>query len=202
MEQPVVDLPPQGNGHVATLSAAPPHPIPNQEAYIARIENTMHAIEEQNLTNDPRYTALNVLRNRLTDGSYQPGAELSSASTSEQADEKPKVLTPQQLSQLKSQVAAYKMLARNEPLPRALLNQVTNRKPDDLLPPAYEFPVELENGEKLPYDLTRVLLIHQQRATSRSTALPTPPGIDPQTILKERENRYFNIFDELRDHHI
>jgi SWI/SNF-related matrix-associated actin-dependent regulator of chromatin subfamily A protein 2/4 len=52
-----------------------------------------------------------------------------------------------------------------------------------------------ENGEKLPYDLMKVLSIHQQRA-NRTSTLAVPCGIDPQTILKERENRY-NTFDIL-----
>lgn len=43
--------------------------IPNQEAYLAKIDNTMAAIQEQNLTNDPRYYQLNLLKNRLT-GNY------------------------------------------------------------------------------------------------------------------------------------
>lgn len=62
-------------------------------------------------------------------------------------------------------------------------------KPTTLLPEKYEFSAETENGEKLPYDLMKILTLHQQRA-NRTTTLPTPPGIDPQTILKERENRY------------
>lgn len=40
--------------------------IPNQESYLAKIHNTMAAIQEQNLTHDPRYSQLNLLKNRLT----------------------------------------------------------------------------------------------------------------------------------------
>jgi len=57
---------------------------------------------------------------------------------------------------------------------------------------AYEYPLDLGNGELLPYDLTRILSIHQQRSASRTTTLPVPPGIDPQVILRERENRIQN----------
>uniref|UniRef100_A0A915ETT0 Uncharacterized protein n=1 Tax=Ditylenchus dipsaci TaxID=166011 RepID=A0A915ETT0_9BILA len=190
MEQPASELYADGDKRANNdnHTAAIPHPINNQELYIARIDNTMAAIEEQNLTSDPRYNQLNVLRSRLTDGSYQENGQ----STTESLEEKPKVLSEGQLNQLKAQISAYKMLARNEPVPKALLNQANNRKADSLLPPPYVYPVELENGEKLPYDLTRVLLIHQQRATTRSTSLPTPLGIDPHTILKERENRIQN----------
>lgn len=50
---------PEGNNGIATN-------IPNQEAYIARIENTMAAIEKQNLTHDRRYAELSLLKSRLT----------------------------------------------------------------------------------------------------------------------------------------
>ncbi|KAK6058327.1 protein, SNF2 family [Cooperia oncophora] len=64
-------------------------------------------------------------------------------------------------------------------------------KPTSLLPEPYEFPGEGENGEKLPYDLMKVLNIHQQRC-ARPTSLPTPVGIDPASLLKEREYRIQN----------
>ena len=99
-------------------------------------------------------------------------------------------LTNQQVKTLTAQIAAYKMLARNEPIPRALMNQATVLKREDILPSPYEYPLELGNGEVLPYNLTKILSIHQQRSTTRTTPLPVPPGIDPELILKERENRW------------
>lgn len=44
----------------------PPCQIPNQETYIAKIENTMAAIQDQDLTQDPRYSQLDILKCRLT----------------------------------------------------------------------------------------------------------------------------------------
>ena len=102
-------------------------------------------------------------------------------------------ITPDQLRQLNAQVAAYKLLARNEPLPRQLLNQAAARHDNDSLPLPYEYPLELPNGEKLPYDLSKVLAIHQQRASNRTTSLPMPVGIDPELIWRERENRFFKL---------
>jgi hypothetical protein len=99
-------------------------------------------------------------------------------------------IPPEQMRQLNAQIAAYKMLARNEPLPRLLLNQANDRQRDtDTLPLPYEYPLELPDGEKLPYDLSKVLAIHQQRATNRTTSLQLPTGIDPELIWRERENR-------------
>jgi SWI/SNF-related matrix-associated actin-dependent regulator of chromatin subfamily A protein 2/4 len=101
-------------------------------------------------------------------------------------------LSPEQLAQLKAQVGAYKLLARQQPLPielSALATKQPERKPTSLLPEPYQFPgVGDKEGEKLPYDLMKVLSIHQQRS-NRSTTLPVPCGIDPQTVLKEREFR-------------
>ncbi|KAL3079710.1 hypothetical protein niasHS_013992 [Heterodera schachtii] len=96
---------------------------------------------------------------------------------------------PDQMRLLNAQIAAYKMLARNEPVPRALLREVSDRKRDDTLPLPYEYPYELPDGRKLPYDLSKILLIHQQRTNTRTTDIPTPPGIDPEVVLRERENR-------------
>jgi hypothetical protein len=76
-------------------------------------------------------------------------------------------------------------LARNEPVPAQLMSHATHSN----LPPAYEYSKELSDGEKLPYDLMRVLGLHIQRTNNRHTSLTTPPGIDPQALLKERENR-------------
>lgn len=39
--------------------------IPNKDVYLAQIDNTIAAIEDQNLTHDARYTQLNILKTRL-----------------------------------------------------------------------------------------------------------------------------------------
>lgn len=89
------------------------------------------------------------------------------------------------------QIDAYKKLAQQEPITPSLIASAVS-KPSSLLPEPYEYPIETETGEKLPYDLMKILTMHQQRA-NRNTVLPPPPGIDPQSILKEREYRYVRI---------
>lgn len=94
-------------------------------------------------------------------------------------------------------------MARNEPVPSDLVLQANPIKPKSttLLPDPFEYPMEGgfhffnynifvvgENGEKLPYDLMKVLYLHQQKA-NRQTTLPTPKGIEPISMLKEREHR-------------
>lgn len=98
-------------------------------------------------------------------------------------------LTQEQQDRLNAQIKAYKMLARNEPLPKILLNQILDKKFDDQLPLPYEYPVDLGDGKKLPYDLTKIMSIYQSKANSRTTTLPKPPGIDPKLLLRERQNR-------------
>lgn len=99
-------------------------------------------------------------------------------------------LSETQMEQLKSQIEAYKLIARNAPVPKHLLYKATQKK-EGLLPLSYEYPMEIESGEKLPYDLMKVFALHQQQA-KRVTTLSPPPGIDPQVILRERENRIQN----------
>jgi SWI/SNF-related matrix-associated actin-dependent regulator of chromatin subfamily A protein 2/4 len=159
--------------------------IPNQQVYIAKIENTMAAIEEQQLTNDPRYANLGVLRSQLT-GSERPTIVEPQTSPSQDQSK----LSDTQMEQLKSQIEAYKLIARNAPVPKHLLYKATQKK-EGLLPLSYEYPMEIESGEKLPYDLMKVFALHQQQA-KRVTTLSPPPGIDPQVILRERENRIQN----------
>lgn len=39
--------------------------LANSEVYIAKVQNTMAVMEDQNMTNDPRYHGLSELKNRL-----------------------------------------------------------------------------------------------------------------------------------------
>ncbi|GMS95686.1 hypothetical protein PENTCL1PPCAC_17861 [Pristionchus entomophagus] len=157
-----------------------------QELTISKIENTMATMEEQGLQNDPRYFKTAQLKAKLQEGPL-PSAPAHSP------------LPPQtqfsstQISQLKAQVAVYKLLARNESIPSdlAVTAMPPKQKATSLLPEPYEISNELEGGEKLPYDLMKVLAIHQQRA-ARSTHVNVPTGIDPGSVMKERENRISN----------
>ncbi|EPB74025.1 protein, SNF2 family [Ancylostoma ceylanicum] len=162
-----------------------------QELTIAKLENSVATMEEQQLTSDPRYQKMLQLKSKLT-GAPPPAepAQQPSPSVSQQQQQQ---ITPAQLNQLRAQVSVYKLLARNEPVPPSLAAEavVMKNKPTSLLPEPYEFPGEGDNGEKLPYDLMKVLNIHQQRC-ARPTSLPTPVGIDPASLLKEREYRIQN----------
>uniref|UniRef100_F1KQF2 Transcription activator BRG1 n=1 Tax=Ascaris suum TaxID=6253 RepID=F1KQF2_ASCSU len=158
-----------------------------QEVAIAKLENSITSMEEQQMTNDPRYAQMLQLKHKIT-GIPPPEAAVKQEMPSKEATEAS--FTPEQMNQLRAQVGAYKQLARQEPLAPSLASRAIT-KVTTLLPDPYDYPAESENGEKLPYDLMKVLSLHQQRA-NRATALPPPPGIDPQTVLKEREYRIQN----------
>ena len=71
----------------------------------------------------------------------------------------PVQLTSAQMNQLRAQVNVYKLLSHNEPVSAELAAQaviIKQQKTTSLLPEAYEFPGEAENGDKLPYDLMKV----------------------------------------------
>lgn len=160
-----------------------------QEAALAKLENSITSMEEQQMTADPRYAQMLQIKQKLT-GAPPPVQEAPPKDEAAEKDPPPELLTTEQMNQLKAQIGAYKQLARQEPLNPALAAAAIS-KPTSLLPPPYEYPVETETGEKLPYDLMKILTLHQQRA-NRATAVPMPPGIDPQAILREREFRIQN----------
>ncbi|KHN70758.1 ATP-dependent helicase brm [Toxocara canis] len=159
-----------------------------QEVAIAKLENSITSMEEQQMTNDPRYAQMLQLKHKIT--GIPPPVEVAPKQEIPPQETTESGFTPEQMNQLRAQVGAYKQLARQEPLAPALASRAIT-KVTTLLPDPYDYPAESENGEKLPYDLMKVLSLHQQRA-NRATALPPPPGIDPQSILKEREYRIQN----------
>ncbi|KJH49886.1 protein, SNF2 family [Dictyocaulus viviparus] len=164
--------------------------VQGQELTIAKLENSVATMEEQQLTADPRYQKMLQLKAKLTGTPPLESVQQASPSIGQQPSPS---ITPAQLSQLRAQVGVYKLLARNEPIPPSLAAEAIfmKNKPTSLLPEPYEFPGEGDNGEKLPYDLMKVLNIHQQRC-ARPTSLPTPVGIDPASLLREREYRHVN----------
>ncbi|CAJ0928871.1 unnamed protein product, partial [Mesorhabditis belari] len=166
--------------------APPPNDGMTQE--VMRLDNLIGNIEEQNLTQDSRYASALQLRARLTGGQPPEIPAEASPSVSRVTE-----LTAAQMNQLRAQINIYRLLARNEPVPGDLALQANPTKPKSTthLPDPFEYPMEGENGEKLPYDLMRVLNLHQQKA-SRQTTLPTPKGIDPVSMQKEREHRIQN----------
>ncbi|CAD6197149.1 unnamed protein product [Caenorhabditis auriculariae] len=160
-----------------------------QELTIAKLENSISIMEDQHLTADPRYAKMQALKSKLTGQPEIAGPTVSPTPT----PTPPSQVTSSQLNQLRAQVSAYKLLARNESVPQTLVSEAVVLKPKSttILPEPYEYSGESETGEKLPYDLMKIFNLHQHRC-NRPTAVTVPGGIDPMSMMKEREHRIQN----------
>ncbi|PAV74647.1 hypothetical protein WR25_25647 [Diploscapter pachys] len=177
--------PPQPAGDFANQATDPGH-----ELTIAKLENTIATMEEQQMTGDVRYSKMVALKSKLTGNAIELPPQSSPTSATAPANVP---VSQGQITQLKAQIAAYKHIARNEPVPSQIIADAIQQKAKalSLLPEPFEYPGEGNKDDKLPYDLMKVLTLHQQRCT-RPTSLPMPCGIDPLSIMKERENRIQN----------
>uniref|UniRef100_A0A8R1HIT4 QLQ domain-containing protein n=1 Tax=Caenorhabditis japonica TaxID=281687 RepID=A0A8R1HIT4_CAEJA len=144
-------------------------------------------MEEQGLQNDHRHAKAVLLKQKLQAGVVPEPAPAADSAAS------PAAISSAQINQLRAQVSAYRLLARNEAVPSQIISDAVMLRPKvtTLLPEPYEFPGEAENGEKLPYDLMKIFNLHQIRC-NRPTTIAVPPGIDPVGMLKQRENQIQN----------
>ena len=118
-----------------------------------------------------------------------------------------------QMLQLRAQIMAYRFLARNQPLPQQIAIAVTGRRPDgqpggpaapnqgqpggyqgSQMGPPNAQPVQASAGSPKPGQPTQGQQQPQQQQqpglkNSRVTPVAKPSGIDPVTLLQERENR-------------
>uniref|UniRef100_A0A2K6WAG2 Uncharacterized protein n=1 Tax=Onchocerca volvulus TaxID=6282 RepID=A0A2K6WAG2_ONCVO len=182
--------PPQQQPQMQFVQGSVQHGITAEEVAIAKLDSSIASMEEQQMTADPRYAQMVLLKQKITGAPPTEVTKHHHQMDTSVKEPPESTFTSEQLEQLKAQIGAYKQLAAQEPVAATLIASSVS-KPSSLLPEPYEFPVETENGEKLPYDLMKILTLHQQRA-NRSTCLPPPPGVDPQTVLKEREYRIQN----------
>ncbi|CAI2350322.1 unnamed protein product [Caenorhabditis sp. 36 PRJEB53466] len=180
--------PPQPAGEVV----APAADAQGQELTISKLENAISSMEDMGLQNDHRHAKAVLLKAKLQQGPSESTAEAGTPPANG-ANAAPQQISAQQVNQLRAQVSAYRMLARNEPVPSQLIADAVMLRPKvtTLLPEPYEFAGEAENGEKLPYDLMKIFNLHQIRC-NRPTSIAVPPGIDPVGMLKQRENTIQN----------
>ncbi|KAE9552456.1 hypothetical protein FO519_004341 [Halicephalobus sp. NKZ332] len=164
--------------------------LANSEVYIAKVQNTMAVMEDQNLTNDPRYSGLNELKNRLQGKEPLVSANDQSPST---AGKLKKPLDPKYVKQLKAQILAFKHAKAYGNIPTNVLAEATVavpnvRKKPEHLPSPYELPAEC-NGVKLPYDIMKLQQMMLMKAAKTAVTHPLPKSIDPTVISKERDQR-------------
>ncbi|XP_048506036.1 ATP-dependent helicase brm isoform X2 [Athalia rosae] len=159
-------------------------PGPGQENLNA-LQRAIDSMEEKGLQEDPRYSQLLALRARQGNNIGEKQA-----------------FSTQQLQQLRVQIMAYRLLARNQPLSQqlALAVQGMGQRPIDSSqgsvtpgpgsqisgPPAVG-PVGTPRPGAPPPQQQQP---QQPGAkTNRVTSIAKPAGLDPLLILQERENR-------------
>lgn len=186
---PVNQMSQTGPGQVGPTGPGGP-PGPGQEN-LSALQKAIDSMEEKGLQEDPRYSQLLALRARQ--GSIGEKQAFSS----------------QQLQQLRVQIMAYRLLARNQPLTQQLTLALQSGAPP---PPgmAQRPPIDPSQGTTTSTgpQISGPNVIgpavpprpgcqtpQQQQPpqpgakTNRVTSVAKPAGLDPLLILQERENR-------------
>ncbi|XP_046739916.1 ATP-dependent helicase brm isoform X3 [Diprion similis] len=155
------------------------------------LQRAIDSMEEKGLQEDPRYSQLLALRARQGNSMGEKQA-----------------FSTQQLQQLRVQIMAYRLLARNQPLSQQLALAVQGGAP----PPGIgQRPVDQTQGPVTPGPTPQMAgppvvgptgpprpgpqTPQQQQPqqpgtkTNRVTSIAKPAGLDPLLILQERENR-------------
>nr|XP_012139063.1 PREDICTED: ATP-dependent helicase brm isoform X2 [Megachile rotundata] len=179
---PVNQMSQTGPGQIGPSGPGGP-PAAGQENLNA-LQKAIDSMEEKGLQEDPRYSQLLALRARQ--GSMGEKQTFSS----------------QQLQQLRVQIMAYRLLARNQPLSQQLalaVQGLPQRPPiDPSQGPATTtgLPISGPNviGSAVPPRPGCQTPQQQQppqpgAKTNRVTSVAKPAGLDPLLILQERENR-------------
>ncbi|XP_043475388.1 ATP-dependent helicase brm isoform X2 [Leptopilina heterotoma] len=161
----------------------PPGPPGSGQENLNALQKAIDSMEEKGLQEDPRYSQLIALRARQ-------GNSMGDKQT----------FSSQQLQQLRMQIMAYRLLARNQPLSQQLalaLQGIGQRPMDPSQGPTSGSQAPGANamgptGPPRPGSQTPQQQQQQPQPgakTNRVTSLAKPAGLDPLLILQERENR-------------
>ncbi|XP_072760971.1 ATP-dependent helicase brm-like isoform X2 [Anoplolepis gracilipes] len=151
---PVNQMSQTGSGQIGPTGPSGP-PGPGQENLNA-LQKAIDSMEEKGLQEDPRYNQLLALRAQRQGSGIEKQAFSSS-----------------QLQQLRAQIMAYRLLARNQPVPQQVAVAAQGPTPR----PGCQTP---QQQQQQPQPGTK---------TNRVTSVAKPVGLDPLVILQERENR-------------
>jgi len=103
----------------------PPVPYPSD---IQKLQNSINAMEERGMTADPRYSQARQLHQSLV--SQQPPSGGPPGPDGGPPGSSPSSLANPQIVQLRAQIMAYRMLARQQPLPPQIIMAVQGKRPD------------------------------------------------------------------------
>uniref|UniRef100_A0A7E4WA75 HSA domain-containing protein n=1 Tax=Panagrellus redivivus TaxID=6233 RepID=A0A7E4WA75_PANRE len=167
-----------------------PKLLPSQEVHIAKLQNTITAMEEQNMTSDPRYKSLTELKERILNNAGTPTAD--NGRENEKENKEKKGMDSRLINQFKAQLAAFRHARNNSNIPADLLSDATTqlpiKKPANGIPMPFEIPGEAD-GEKIPYDLAKLHQMMLVKSYELAQEHSPPTSIDPKTISKERQTR-------------
>ncbi|KAH0564535.1 hypothetical protein KQX54_012628 [Cotesia glomerata] len=187
LNQPLGPMGPGGPGNsMPPAPGGPPGGSGTGQENLSALQKAIDSMEEKGLQEDPRYSQLLALRARGQGGANDR-------------------FTTQQFQQLRVQIMAYRLLARNQPLSQQLALAVQGAAPPPGLnrtndstqgPGTLAGPLQIPsvNGPSRPGSQpSQQLQQHQQQQvgnkSNRVTSVVKPAGLDPLVILQERENR-------------
>ncbi|KAK1117792.1 hypothetical protein K0M31_015728 [Melipona bicolor] len=139
---------------------------------MSSLQKVIETMEEKGLQEDPRYFQLLALRVRQSNNMGE------------------KAFTGRQLHQLRVQIMAYRLLARNQPLSQQLMfaiQGIGQRAPMDF----QGFAAAASNsiGPAISSKTSCQTCPQIGPKNNKVTSVEKPAGLDPQLILQERENR-------------
>ncbi|XP_011302316.1 ATP-dependent helicase brm isoform X2 [Fopius arisanus] len=181
-------------------ATGPPMPPNSGQENLNALQKAIDSMEEKGLQEDPRYSQLLALR-------AKQGSGMGERQT----------FSSQQLQQLRVQIMAYRLLARNQPLSQQLALAVQGPQmpgigPSQVRPgsqPVQSQPQPQQQQQQQPQQPNQNQNQQQQQQqqqqqnqqqqqqnqqqpgakTNRVTSVSKPAGLDPLLILQERENR-------------
>merc|ERR1712226_1171312 len=224
-----------------TGSSVPP---PQGQSDLQKLQNSINQMEERGMQNDPRYSQARQLHQSMMNrhpgppgpgmpsGPYPspPGSNAPAAVQNNNPNDRTNFQNTQML-QLRAQIMAYRILARNQPLPPQIAMAVQGKRPEQGGPPgtnqsSYNRPGAMPPGgvgppntqappsqpipamgaprPGQPMGASGPISTGQPGAPTsgtgatagppgvkpnRITPIAKPVGVDPVTLLQERENR-------------
>merc|ERR1712226_1535768 len=219
------------------VSSVPP---PQGQSDLQKLQNSINQMEERGMQNDPRYSQARQLHQSMMNrhpgppgpgmpsGPYPspPGSNAPAAVQNSNPNDRTNFQNTQML-QLRAQIMAYRILARNQPLPPQIAMAVQGKRPEQGAPPGNSQapygrpgtvpgvgigppntqappsqPIPPIGGTRpgqpmgpvsgqpgAPASGTGTTTGPPGVKPNRITPIAKPVGVDPVTLLQERENR-------------
>ncbi|XP_056642766.1 ATP-dependent helicase brm-like [Diorhabda sublineata] len=176
VSQPKQDINPSSSNNIQDTKSD--ETLTQEKNNVAALQKAIVAMEEKGLQADPRYSQLLALKARVSG-----------------IGDTNSILSTNQMKQLRSQIMAYRCLARNQPVPSSIVVGLNSHGPEKL-----NHIQELQKKSDITKSgQTDTQLVQNQQKPSDSelsvkqeislTTLTKPHTIDPVVLLQERENR-------------